>query len=219
MEHAHNPHPTRPSEPPTLLLPLPACAGRRRRPGPAAAARSALWADPGHRRLSQRAHRAAEEDQNTNKEVDRPAPFRDDLRRARDGSMPKPCLASAAVTTDPPRWGRSQSIVSNPSCVPELRRRDPHRQPRPEEPAGPDRAHDRDGGGLRCGYRRIGNPLPDDRDPARAPLRPRNQVEELIAAPRAGRPSVLDDYQPYLHERWNAGVTNACWVPKPGYGG
>ena len=37
-------------------------------------------------------------------------------------------------------------------------------------------------------------------------------VEELIAAPRAGRPSVLDDYKPYLHERWNAGVTNAGTV-------
>lgn len=34
-------------------------------------------------------------------------------------------------------------------------------------------------------------------------------VEELIAAPRAGRPSVLDDYKPHLHERWNAGLTNA----------
>jgi transposase len=36
-----------------------------------------------------------------------------------------------------------------------------------------------------------------------------SNVEELLAAPRAGRPSVLDDYKPYLHERWNAGVTNA----------
>ncbi len=36
-----------------------------------------------------------------------------------------------------------------------------------------------------------------------------SNVEELIAAPRAGRPSVLDDYKPYLHERWNAGATNA----------
>jgi len=34
-------------------------------------------------------------------------------------------------------------------------------------------------------------------------------VEELVAGPRAGRPSVLDDYKPYLHDRWNAGVTNA----------
>jgi transposase len=36
-----------------------------------------------------------------------------------------------------------------------------------------------------------------------------SNVEELVAAPRAGRPSVLDNYKPYLHERWNAGVTNA----------
>jgi transposase len=34
-------------------------------------------------------------------------------------------------------------------------------------------------------------------------------LDELLAKPRAGRPSVLDAYKPYLHERWNAGVTNA----------
>ncbi len=34
-------------------------------------------------------------------------------------------------------------------------------------------------------------------------------VEELLAKPRAGRRSVLDDFKPYLHERFNAGIRNA----------
>jgi transposase len=33
-------------------------------------------------------------------------------------------------------------------------------------------------------------------------------VEEVTATSRAGRPSVLDEFKPYLHERFNAGITN-----------
>jgi transposase len=33
-------------------------------------------------------------------------------------------------------------------------------------------------------------------------------VEEVTATSRAGRPSILDKYKPYLHERFNAGITN-----------
>jgi transposase len=37
-----------------------------------------------------------------------------------------------------------------------------------------------------------------------------SSVEEVTATARAGRPSVLDEFKPYLHERFNAGITNAC---------
>jgi transposase len=33
--------------------------------------------------------------------------------------------------------------------------------------------------------------------------------DELLAAPGRGRPSLLDDYEPYLRQRWNEGCTSA----------
>jgi transposase len=33
-------------------------------------------------------------------------------------------------------------------------------------------------------------------------------VAQVTATARAGRPSVLDEFKPYLHERFNAGITN-----------
>jgi transposase len=34
-------------------------------------------------------------------------------------------------------------------------------------------------------------------------------ADELLANSRAGRPSVVDEFKPYLHERWNEGCTTA----------
>jgi hypothetical protein len=33
-------------------------------------------------------------------------------------------------------------------------------------------------------------------------------ADELLARPLAGRPGILDEHKPYLHQRWNAGCTN-----------
>jgi transposase len=34
-------------------------------------------------------------------------------------------------------------------------------------------------------------------------------IDELLAKVKGGRPSVLDEHKPYLHQRWNEGCTNA----------
>ena len=34
-------------------------------------------------------------------------------------------------------------------------------------------------------------------------------ADELLTRPRAGRPGILDAHKPYLHQRWNAGCTDA----------
>jgi transposase len=48
-------------------------------------------------------------------------------------------------------------------------------------------------------------------------------AEDLLAKARGRRPSVLDDFKPYLHQRWNAGCTNMLQlhaeIKQAGYGG
>jgi transposase len=64
-----------------------------------------------------------------------------------------------------------------------------------------------DGKGIKTIMRELGLAKETVRRFARA-----NSVDDLLAKPRAGRPSVLDAYKPYLHERCNAGMTNASML-------
>jgi len=42
----------------------------------------------------------------------------------------------------------------------------------------------------------------------RPPLLPRRRRRRTVAKVKDGRPSVLDEYKPYLHQRWNEGCAN-----------
>jgi transposase len=61
-----------------------------------------------------------------------------------------------------------------------------------------------DGKGIKTIMRELGLARQTVRRFARAAT-----AEEVLGTPRAGRPSILDAYKPYLHERWNAGCTTA----------
>jgi transposase len=59
------------------------------------------------------------------------------------------------------------------------------------------------GKGIKPAARELGLSTPTVRRFARAA-----SAEDLLASARSRRPSVLDEFKPYLHQRWNAGCTS-----------
>jgi hypothetical protein len=107
-------------------------------------------------------------------------------------------------------------------AIDEVGQSGPHDHSQPPPPAGPSirtdrwavRARERhaavhallaEGVGIKEIGRRLGLARGTVRRFARA-----DTVEELLTRNGTGRrPSLLDEFKPYLHERWNAGYTNA----------